>query len=172
MDRIEPSARPDLQGITFRQPPRWAAPASDGRFGLGVAIFLVVALAYPWYAYWVQSHLLARDLQAGVEEFSASMDKVDGQLRAGLAESQQRSRETQQQTIDGRIAAVRVTGVSEGDPPLVIVQVGGSNVWESRTRVCSQGEAWLERSLSRRRVRVQAVHPSGRAGEIQELACP
>ncbi len=36
---------------------------ATARFVIGILVFLVVALLYPWYSYWVQSRLVARDLE-------------------------------------------------------------------------------------------------------------
>lgn len=46
-----------------RRPGLAAGDEAGTRFVIGVVVFLAVALAYPWYEYWVQSRLLAREVQ-------------------------------------------------------------------------------------------------------------
>jgi hypothetical protein len=173
MDRIEPTTGADLQGVTFRRPPRWTEPVSDGRFALGIAIFLLVALAYPWYSYWVQAHLMARDVRTGLEAFTGAMDResdaVQGQAQVQVQVAGRESAEVAQRR---RLAQVRVSGISEGDPPLVVVQLGRSNLSEADALICRQAEPWLKRELSGRVIRVQGIQASGRTGAIQQLICP
>jgi hypothetical protein len=173
MDRIEPTTGADLQGVTFRRPPRWTEPATDSRFALGVAIFLLVALAYPWYSYRVQAYLMARDMRAGFEAFTGAMnresDAVQAQAQLQVAQADRESAEVAQRR---RLAQVRVSGISTGDPPLVVVQLGTSNLSEADALICRQAEPWLKRELSGRVIRVQGIHASGRTGTIQKVVCP
>jgi hypothetical protein len=169
MERIEPRHEPDLQQLTFRRAPRWSEPVSDGRFSIGVAIFLLVALAYPWYSYWVQTRLLARDIEQGVEQLS---DTVDNEKRQVSQQDEEQSRFAREQAIRQRIAAVRVTGVSEGSPPLAVVDLGQSDFLEADETICRQAGAWLHRSVSGKVIRVQGLRPRGSNSAINEMACP
>lgn len=169
MDRVEPRHEPDLQDLTFRRAPRWAEPPSDRRFALGIAIFLAVALAYPWYSYWVQTHLLARDIEQGVEEFSEAMGHEARQVAAQMDNAR---RESAQEAKDRRIASVRVTGISDGRPPLAIVELGPSNFYEATETICIQTSRWLRRPVSGSMIRVQNFKARGSTPPIQQLVCP
>jgi hypothetical protein len=169
MDRIEPQHEPDSRTLIFRSPPRWTEPVADNRFALGAAIFLLVALAYPWYSYWVQTHLLASDVEAGLEDFGKAMQQETAAASAQSASDAQGARERAEQQ---RVGAVRVIGISEGSPPLVVVDLGQSNLLEADITVCRQAARWLHRSTSGQVIRVQRAHVYGNANAIQELACP
>ena len=169
MARIEPRHEPDLQGLTFRRRARVAETSSDGRFAYGVAIFLLVALAHPWYSYWVQKHLLARDIEQGVSEFSDQMDRELRQLSARTAAA---SRAAAARTEIQRIGTARVVGISDGRPPLAVVDFGQSNIHEADEVVCRQTALWLRRSVAGTVIRVQNVGSRGTENAITELACP
>ena len=169
MDRIEPRQGPDLQDLTFRRAPRWSQPDSDHRFVLGVAIFLAVALAYPWYSYKVQAYLLARDLEAGVREFAQAADK---ELRQANAAAAQQHRQRSASSLASRVARVRVTGISEGNPPLAVVDLCDAGVFEAGDTICRQTELWLQRPLAGTVIRVQRFKSRGTLAPIEQLACP
>lgn len=62
----------DWQDLNFRQRSRVSGDSSDPRFAIGIGVFVLVALLFPWYAYEVVSYLLERDAvkamnQIGVE---------------------------------------------------------------------------------------------------------
>lgn len=169
MDRIEPRHDPDLQSLTFRSSPRWSEPTTDGRFSIGIAVFLSVALVYPWYSYWVQKHLLARDMNAGVEELTEAVATESRDLDSRLAQRAQESAEVAQRR---RIGAVRVTGISDGQPPLAVVDLGKSTFLEADETICRQTAAWLRRSVSGTVIRVQRLESHGTAAAIREMVCP
>jgi len=169
VDRIEPTHEPDLQNLTFRRSPRWSEPTTDGRFSIAVAIFLAVALVYPWYSYWVQTHLLARDLENGLKEFSTSVERDTREFDSRMAQQSRDSAESDQRR---RIAAVHVTGVSDGQPPLAVVDLGRSNFMEADETICRQTAMWLHRSVSGSVIRVQRLKSYGSATVIEEMACP
>ncbi len=43
-----------------------SAADPQSRFVIGLIVFVVVALAYPWYSYWVQSRLFTNDVESGM----------------------------------------------------------------------------------------------------------
>src|SRR3546814_12356873 len=50
---------------------------ANSRFVIGLVVFVLVALLYPWYSYWVQTRLVARAVARAV-------DVMDAQLRGEL----------------------------------------------------------------------------------------
>lgn len=141
----------------------------DPRFSIAVAVFLAVALVYPWYSYWVQSHLMARDIEAGVREFSKA---VDQEVRQANSQMAQVARESAESAVWRRIAAVRVTGIGEGNPPMAVVDLGESNFMESDQTICRQTAKWLRRSDSGTVIRVQRLKSHGTEAVIQQMTCP
>lgn len=169
MDRIEPRQGPDLQDLTFRAARHRSQPDGDHRFALGVAIFLAVAFAYPWYSYKVQAYLLGRDLEAGVEELAQS---ADAEMRQATAATAQHHHERSAAALANRLARVRVTGISDGSPPLAVVDLGTAEMFEAGETICRQTELWLQRSVAGTVIRVQSSRSRGTLAPIEELACP
>src|SRR3546814_4745192 len=46
---------------------------ANSRFVIGLVVFVLVALLYPWYSYWVQARLVARDVTRAVEVMDAQL---------------------------------------------------------------------------------------------------
>src|SRR3546814_8398836 len=59
---------------------------ANSRFVIGLVVFVLVALLYPWYSYWVQARLVTRDVTRAVEV-------MDAQLRSELKAVDKRSEE-------------------------------------------------------------------------------
>src|SRR3546814_1807711 len=95
---------------------------ANSRFVIGLVVFVLVALLYPWYSYWVQARLVARDVTRAVEV-------MDAQLRSELKAVDKRATQAAQRrqaTVDRRrVAAVRVVGaMATSGRPGVIVDMG------------------------------------------------
>lgn len=153
----------DWGNVRFRPRNLWTRSDSDGdidaRFTTAIIVFIVVALLYPWYEYWVQSRLMARDFVRGAEavtqQLQAETAKMDDQLRAG---TERRRAQLRQQ----RINRVRILGATQGSgSPMVIVDLGDAGLTESASAICRQAEAWLGRPLDGVVLRVQR----GQAGK-------
>lgn len=156
--------------VRFR-PRRLGTPASgddaaQARFVQGAILFVVVALAYPWYAYWVQSRLLAADanraLSAIEEEIRALPDAADimtGEPAPTLP-------------IQVRSATPRILGVSEGTALSVIVaDLRGSSLDAATTRLCTEAARWTRRPIAGRTFRVQAYRRSEPATTVGTIRC-
>ena len=74
--------------------------------------------------------------------------------------------------FDRRVARVRVTGISEGNPPLAVVDLGDAGVFEAGDTICRQTELWLQRPLAGTVIRVQRFKSRGTLAPIEQLACP
>jgi hypothetical protein len=140
----------------------------DTRLVTAAVLFVVVALAYPWYSYWVHSRLLARDMREVAGEF----DKQARQLETAVS--------TRLQTLPPphsyaptrtASAPIRVMGVSEGTSGAVLVaQLGNSSLADARDSLCFQASRWTRRSTDGRTFRVQRYRgnaPATHAGSIR-----
>ncbi|HVI26765.1 MAG TPA: hypothetical protein VM576_11365 [Xanthomonadaceae bacterium] len=163
----------DWGNVRFRRRARYAPDspedAASARFTIGLIVFVGVALAYPWYAYWVQSRLLARDLAAGVAQVEQQLSAADAEAARRLADLQ-RARHAASQRA--RVQAVRVMGAYPGaDRPTVIVQLGTATLEESGATICRQAAAWLGRPVSGTLLRVQQHRGSAPALDIGNIRC-
>lgn len=138
-------------------------------FWLGVSIFLLVALVYPWYSYWVVTHLLARDAEAAVAELDSQMKVAQQRAQQVAAEQQAAAQERQRRSY---AAAVRVMGISpSGDRPTVLVDFGRSNVVDAGDVICVQAARWLHRDLSGQVITLQRYRGDQPAMSAGDLAC-
>lgn len=153
------------------------SPNSDdahSRFVTGLIVFIAVALAYPWYAYWVQSHLLARDLEAGLAKVSRGLDASMAEAQAIGQRTQRASvsaaQGRQEATAQRRRSGVRVMGASEGrNGVVVVVDLGDAGMAESTARICQQAQAFVGNPLDGKLIRVQRYRgrqPATDAGQI------
>lgn len=142
---------------------------ADTRFVTGLVVFLLVALAYPWYSYWVQTRLAARDMAQVAEEMGR-------QLRAETERSQQQQQvAAQRRRVDSqrqRVNRVRVVGATAGGgSPLVIVDLGEAELAEAASTICQQAEGWLHRPLDGVTLRVQLGQAGKGAIRMGTLRC-
>jgi hypothetical protein len=142
---------------------------ADARFWIWIFVFLFVAAAYPWYSYWVNAHLLARDLQRAGEE-------IGRQLEASDAEMQRQAAQLRDQNIEAarraRLAAVRVVGAFPGQGgPIAIVHLGSAQVREASPVICREAGAMMGRSLVGEMLRIQRERGDQPAVDIGNLHC-
>ncbi|MBX3726253.1 MAG: hypothetical protein KF823_10070 [Xanthomonadales bacterium] len=144
--------------------------AADRRFGTGVLVLVVLALAWPWYAWFVEDLLDRRRLALEA-----------AQMEAALAEQAEQARQASQQARQGRlarererrVAAVQLAGVSDAaDAPVVIARLGEASLEEAGETLCRQAGEWLRRPTSGIRLRVQRHNGSRPATDVGELRCP
>ena len=147
--------------------------ASDGRIDarlwIVVAIFLAVALAYPWYSYQVNAFLHARDMEFAVREIARVTEENLRDLRTQAALSADASRREQRRR---RIENVRVKGLSDGPHgPVVIVEMGDASLEESQGTICRQASFWLKKKLSDTTLRVQRYRMNQPALDLGIVTC-
>lgn len=152
------------------------ADPAQTRFVIGLGVFVVVALIYPWYSYRLQAYLLARDLEVGLQQINAEMDAVTDQMKANTARRQQASAQQVQarreEQARQRVAGVRVMGVNDGrSGPVVIVDLGQASVGQATARICSQTERSLGRSLDGVSIRLQRYRGSQPALDAGQIRC-
>lgn len=142
---------------------------ADARFWIGLLVFLFVALAYPWYSYWVNARLLASDLQAAGEEIGRQLEASSAQIRRqSMADAVRQQAATQQ----ARIASVRVVGTIPGAKgPTAIVQLEQGELAEAAATICRQTEYMLGSSLAGKALRVQRHRGSRPALDVGSIRC-
>ena len=142
---------------------------ASSRFVIGLVVFVLVALLYPWYSYEVQTRLAARDLARVVEQF-------DAELRSQTKAAAERAEQAEQRRLDAvdrrRVAGVRVVGaMATSGRPVVIVDMGNAQLWESQATICRQAARWLKRSTSGMTLQVQAHRGRVPAASIGSVDC-
>lgn len=161
----------DWGNVRFR--PRVAGPSkgtdqSDGCVKLAVIVFVAVALAYPWYSYWVHAHLLSRDMQAAAVEFNKQARALES---AASTPWQTLSALSDVPVARAVSTPIRLMGISEGTSGAVLVaELGDSSLADARDSLCFQASRWSGRSSSGRAFRVQRYRgnaPAVHAGSIQ-----
>jgi hypothetical protein len=147
MSASDSSSTPEWGNLRFDRRPR-GSHASDvdagaTRFAIGISTFLVVALLYPWYSYWVNSRLLARDVTAGLEALLGEEREDEKQAREHSVRLQELARA---QLEHDRIGRVSVRGISEqGGLTIAIVDLGSVRLGEARDTICQQVRRWRGR---------------------------
>lgn len=142
---------------------------ANSRFVIGLVVFVVVALLYPWYSYWVQMRLMARDLQQATEELGAQLKQ---EAEAANARTQREAARRQASATRQRIAGVRVLGamITNG-VPVVVVDMGEARLAESTRTICAQASARFGRSTAGMTLRVQSHRGRSPAVTIGSVHC-
>ncbi len=169
----EPTNDREWRNVRFRSSSRTAEGSpddnADSRFWIGLLVFLMVALAYPWYSYWVNAQLLSRSFQKAADSFGREVDVAARQTRQDLAVSAAQRQESERQA---RIANVRVVGVSPNRAgPVAIVRLGDAGLVESTLTICRQSEVMLESPLDGQSLRVQQHRGSQPAISVGHIRC-
>jgi hypothetical protein len=161
----------DWSNVRFRPRRVGTDPSGDNpaqaRFVQGALLFVVVALAYPWYSYWVQSHLLTEDSKRALARVDEEMRAIAAQAEAPLIETS---------TVDAsrlrRTSSPRIVGISEGAATSVIVaDMDGAALIDSERRLCADATRWTGRSTAGRTFRVQGYRGSQPAVTIGSIRC-
>ena len=141
----------------------------DDRLWIVVAIFLAVALAYPWYSYQVNAFLLAWDMEVAAREIARVTEENLRDLQTQAALSADASRSEQRRR---RIGSVKVKGLSDGPyGPVVIVEMGDASLEESQGTICRQASFWLKKKLSDTTLRVQRYRMNQPALDLGIVTC-
>lgn len=149
-----------------------SADDPQSRFVTGLTIFVVVALAYPWYSYWVQSRLFANEVESGFRQMSAEVASVQKSGAQRQRASTQAGRTSGETSPRGRISEVRVKGATDGrNGPLVVVNFGSVDVSAARETVCQQASYLLGRPLTGEVVRVQRFRGNQPATDAGRIDC-
>jgi hypothetical protein len=153
-----------------RQNGRTADSAADRRFGTGVLVLVVLALAWPWYAWFVGDLLDRRRLALDAAGLEAELADVAERTRQA-SEQARRSRLARER--ERRVAAVQVAGVSDAPgAPVVIARLGEASLGEARETLCRQAADWLRRPVSGSRLTIQRHNGDRPATDAGILDCP
>ncbi len=168
----------DWENIRVRRslPPTRDDSAANGLW-LAITLFAVGAIAYPWYAHWVNSYLLDREAKALMEQLQQQADVASQRMQAAqetvLINAQRVQADTIRNAAARRIAAVRVMGASaNASNPVVIVALGDAPLEKSTSTICAQSARWLGSSASGKRLRVQTWRGNQPAMTIGSIDCP
>ena len=163
----------DWGNVRFSPRARLAPGTADdnagARFGIAMTVFLLVALAYPWYSYWVQAKLLERDLGAATAQLEGEVQAAQADLSRELQGQQGRQNAM---TERRRLGGVRIVGatVTRG-VPVVIVDLGEASLVESTPTVCREASSWLGRLTTGMTLRVQRHRGNAPAMEAGVIHC-
>jgi hypothetical protein len=159
----------DWQDLSFRRRSRITEASSDHRFAIGLGVFILVALLFPWYAYEVVSYSLERDTIKALNQFGI---ETQNQIDEANAASQRQLAANAEHQLRQRIAGVRVMGVSAGgNLPTVLVALGNSNIQEAQGTICQQASAWLDRNISGATIRIQSHRGSRPTVDAGAISC-
>jgi cbb3-type cytochrome oxidase subunit 3 len=151
------------------QPPGQHEDDPGRRFATAIVVFLLVALAYPWYAYWVQSRLVARDLAQAANALGRQAQAAAGETQA-MAQARSASGRSEKQ--QPRANRLRIVGATLGNgSPMVIVEMGGAGLAESSPEICRQAAEWLGRPLDGVALRVQRGQAGRGAIRVGTIGC-
>jgi hypothetical protein len=167
--RIEGSLRDSIH-----RAPASAPGGSAGRFWIGVAVFVGVALVYPFYSHEVERRLVARDVSAALVPtvVPAPAGAADGlsaaeQRQAAIAAN--RAAESMAESPDRGVAVLGTTMV--GGKRTVIADLGGFSLAEARPLVCKQSAALFRESLAGVTLRVQRHRGTAPAVDAGSVVC-
>ena len=131
-------------------------------------ICIVIALLFPFYQHAVQRELVRLELRE-VERAAESAMRDAAQAAAERARQAQADRVARD--LKARIAAVRVVGVIDGNPPIVVVEnLPPEGAAEAAEYICAQAATWLRRNVAGTALRVtrdRGNRPGTEAGRIQ-----
>jgi predicted phosphoribosyltransferase len=165
------ASTPDWGNVRFGRRPRGGGSADDpsaSRFAIGLTVFLVVALAFPWYAYWVVSKLMVADANAAIEQMARETAAEAARYRARVSAETARQQERAQRD---RIARVRVRGISVGSgSTIAIVDLGAASQAQATPAICEQAQR-LRGAGSYDVLRVQRFRGSAPALPLGTIRC-
>lgn len=173
-DRESSSTEKDWGNLRFTpRRRRYAAGTPEdnasARFMVGLAVFVVVALLYPWYSYWVQTHLLARDLRQATQAIDAQFRQ---EMRGAEKQVERAAAQSRRVAAQRRARGVRMMGaMTTNGVPVVIVDMGGASLSEGRGAICHQAPGWLGRPVSGLTLRVHAWRGRAPAESLGSVAC-
>ena len=137
---------------------------ANARFLWGTLLFVLVAAAYPWYSYWVHSHLVERDARRALASFGRDFRAMETQVAEALDESPMQTARP--------LPSPRILGVSEGTTTSVIVaDLDGVSLDDAQSRLCAEASRWTQRTVAGRTFRVQRYLGRSPAVTIGVIRC-
>lgn len=177
----ENEGRRDWGNVRFRRDRHRRSPVGEvdpaqTRFVTGLAVFIAVALIYPWYSYQIQSHLVSRELDVPVEQLVTEMEAAYEEVTTEIARREQaaseQSQSRRQNPTHQRAVGIRVMGVTDGrNGPVVVVDLGRASIGQAAAQICSQTERSLGRRLDGEPIRLQRYRGSQPALDAGQIRC-
>lgn len=151
-----------------RGPPLVIAEDWSRRRLAGVAI--VIALLFPFYAHLVERELVRRELAEAAHAAEAALRDAQ---QAAAARARQASAAREAMDRRATIAAVRVVGVIDRNPPIVVVEnlppEGAAEVAEA---ICAQAANGLGRRVDGMVLRVTRAGGNRPGTDAGQVICP
>lgn len=142
---------------------------ANSRFVIGLVVFVMLVLFYPWYSYWVQTRLAARDLARIGEQVGA---ELRSQSQVAARQTERAAQQRQGAAARRRAGTVRVVGAMlTSGRPVVIVDMGEAGLSESQATICRQASRWLKRPMSGVTLHVQSHRGRSPAVSIGSVDC-
>lgn len=167
-----PEPRTDsLADLQFRPRAMPAAPRPGGpdHFWAGVAIFLLVAMVYPFYSYAVHSYLLGRELDAAAAMMSDELDRLGAEARR---EADETRRAAAAESMRQRQRGVTVVGTTTiRGKRVVVVNLGQASLAEAKARICAQAERNFREPLAGEELRIQRHRGNQPAMDAGTIIC-
>lgn len=136
------------------------------RFVLGAVLFVAVALAYPWYSYWVQSRLLTAEVEQALAVTGHEMQAIAHEADAAFGQAR-----TAATVVNARAPRPRILGVSEGTTAVIVADLDGASVVDATADLCRQATRWTRRSSDGRTFRVQSYRRPAPAVTVGSIQC-
>jgi len=174
LEREPDGAAKDWGNVRFRGRRNGIAPGTaednaDARFWIVLVVFLSVALAYPWYSYWVNARLLSRDLQSTGEEISRQIEAGNTEMREQSMAAAARRQESDRQR---RLASVQVVGtIPSRSGVIAIVRLEQVDLTEASATICRQAEGMLGSDLTGQLLRIQRHLGNQPALDVGSIRC-
>lgn len=164
------SAMSDWAGaLEGRRRPREVAAEDWSRRRLAV-IVIVIALLFPFYTHVVQRELVRRELAEAARAADAALREAQ---QAAAASARQAAALREAQDRRAMIAAVRVVGVIEGNPPVVVVEnLPPEGAADVAGAICAQAAASLGRRVDGMKLRVSRDHGNRPGTDAGLVICP
>lgn len=155
--------------LAARGPPPPIRDPDWTRRRLGV-IAIVIVVLFPFYQHLVQRELMRRELREIERAAEAAMRES---TQAAAASARQAHAERTERDWRARMASVRVVGVIDGNPPIVVVdKLPPEGAAEADKYICAQAAMWLRRSVSGMPLRVTRDRGDRPATDAGRVLCP
>lgn len=138
---------------------------------------IVLALIWPFYSYYVQRWLVELEARAALSAAEEQLTRYRRDLAASAANNAAQMREARAEAaardLRLRIAAVRVVGVIDGSPAVVIVdQLLDEGAATAASTLCAQASIWLRRSVKGETLTVRRDRGNQPVTDAGMVNCP
>lgn len=151
-----------------RRPP--PVPAQDWSRRRLAVIAIVIALLFPFYAHMVERELVRREM---AEAQRAMEEGLRDAQQAAAASAREAAARREAAEWRAKVAAVRVVGVIEGSPPVVVVEnLPREGAAEVAGTICAQAAVALGRKIDGVVLRVNKDRGNRPGTDAGQVVCP